>query len=323
LVATIVPLGARDASVAVVGATAVAAMVGFTTWPALGWFGSGMENSILIPALLAVLAASITLLTDETSRGWAVGIAVGVAGVVRVEMAVLLLPTLIVVGVMLWHQRRAAAAPPPASVLFFWGGVNVWRFIIWLVLNSAAAQDKNSIDLLNTIPSLIVGAVTGVMCNRRDRAVRHRSPWWCSVSATACWNDERSVSASASCCWASWVCLRRQWVDRRVWQPSVGAASGRDPHRATVVVGAGASTPASVQTCRCSPQRIVACCQPWCVSHDSESTSSECRLRRMMRRGCGAWLVAAGGDVVRWGYMRRCAVSESSWRPNRPTCAAA
>ena len=206
LVATIVRRSAPEAPPwAVVGATAVAAMVGFTTWPALGWFGSGMENSILIPALLAVLAASITLLTDDTSRGWAVGIAVGVAGVVRVEMAVLLLPTLIVVGVMLWHQRRGAAIGAAARVgvgiAVFWGGVNVWRFITFgsVVPNSAVAQDKNSIDLLNTIPLLIVGAVAlAVMCNWTRPVVRSAASISMvvlgAVATAVVWNDERSVS---------------------------------------------------------------------------------------------------------------------------------
>ncbi|MCY7412517.1 MAG: hypothetical protein LH471_05700 [Salinibacterium sp.] len=206
LVATIVRRSAPEAPAsAVVGATAVVAMVGFTTWPALGWFGSGMENSILIPALLAVLVASITLLTDDTSRGWAMGIAVGVAGVVRVEMAVLLVPALVVVGVMLWHQRRGAALGTAAragvGIAVLWGGVNIWRFITFgsVVPNSAVAQDKNSVDLLHTIPLLIVGAVAlAVMCNWLRPVVRSAasiSMVLLGAAATAVvWNDERSVS---------------------------------------------------------------------------------------------------------------------------------
>lgn len=206
LVALIVRRAAPEAPQwAVIGATAVVAMVGFTTWPALGWFGSGMENSILIPALLAVTAASIAVLTDDTSRGWGMGIVVGVAGVVRVEMALLLVPTLVVVGVMLWNQRRYAAlgvmARAGVGVAVFWGGVNLWRIITFgsAVPNSAVAQDKNSVNLLHAVPLLVVAVLAlAVVCNWarpvRRSAISVFMVLLGAATIVVVWSDERSVS---------------------------------------------------------------------------------------------------------------------------------
>ena len=89
-------------------AGAVAALVGLRTWVALGWLAVGMENSLATPLLLAVMAGVVTIVRVPATRGWALGTALGLAGIVRTEFAVLLVPTLAVIILVTWRDRRCS-----------------------------------------------------------------------------------------------------------------------------------------------------------------------------------------------------------------------
>lgn len=129
------------------GAVLVAALLGLTAWRSVGWFASGMENSLTVGLLLLVMAATTAAVTDVECRGWLAGLAFGLAGISRVELAGLLLPALAATVVAL--RRRPKVAVRVAGVAgSVWAVVHGWRYLTFgtFIPNSAVVQDKVEVD---------------------------------------------------------------------------------------------------------------------------------------------------------------------------------
>ena len=171
----------------------VAAVVGFSTWQVLGWFGSGMENSLTIPVLLAVAATATGVLTGNDHRGWACGAAIGLAGIVRVEFAVFMFPVLAIVVAMLWRSRRGAAYRVAGLALLIWTVLHAWRWLTFhsFIPNTALAQGKHSIDLGNLFwIGVVAVAASSVM-------LVWRRPQWRVLTSTALGVASAAVAISA------------------------------------------------------------------------------------------------------------------------------
>jgi hypothetical protein len=127
-----------------VGATAAAAVLGFTAWRSVGWFSSGMENGITVALLLLVMASTTAAILEPTSRGW---LAFGLAGISRVEFAGLLLPAL-AVSIVALRARPAVAIRVVAVAGACWLVVHGWRWFTFgsLVPNTAVVQGKVGVD---------------------------------------------------------------------------------------------------------------------------------------------------------------------------------
>ena len=121
------------------GAVLVAALLGLTAWRSVGWFASGMENSLTVGLLLLVMAATTAAITDVECRGWLAGLAFGVAGISRVELAASV--------VALRHRPKVAVrvAGVAGSV---WAVVHGWRYLTFgtFLPNSAVVQHKVEVD---------------------------------------------------------------------------------------------------------------------------------------------------------------------------------
>ncbi len=200
-VARILQLAYPDARTStVVIAAWLVGVVGFSAWPALGWFGSGMENSVLVPLLFAVVACSVGLLVDERSRGIAAGVAFGLAGVARVEFAVFLVPALILV-VLLARGRRHDAVRMVVIAGACWSGVHLWRYLTFgsILPNTAVAQDKTGVELVNLVPIAVVTVSCAVVmwCWHHDlRRVCASAVFAVAGSAVivAAWRTDNSTS---------------------------------------------------------------------------------------------------------------------------------
>lgn len=146
LLRVVVP-GAGEA--ALVAGSSVAAVVGLSTWAALGWMVSGMENSLTVPLLLATMVALVGVLTFENHRGYALGLAVGLAGITRTELAVLLIPTLAIAVIGLWRSRRHVALRSVAIAVSIWAAAYLWRLATFRTLlpNSAVVQDRTDLAI--------------------------------------------------------------------------------------------------------------------------------------------------------------------------------
>ncbi len=130
-----------------IGATLAAAVLGFTAWRSVGWFGSGMENGITVALLLLAMASAVAAVTVPSTRGWLAGLAFGLAGVSRVELAGLLVPAIVVTVLALRH-RPAVAVRVVGVAGTIWLAVHGWRYATFgtLIPNSAVVQDKVRIE---------------------------------------------------------------------------------------------------------------------------------------------------------------------------------
>ncbi len=129
------------------GAVLAAAVLGLTAWRSLGWFASGMENSLTVALLLLAMAATAATIADPDNHGWLAGAAFGLAGISRVEWAGLLLPALAATVVALRHRPKVAARVAGIAGLV-WTMVHGWRHLVFgtFIPNSAVVQDKVEVD---------------------------------------------------------------------------------------------------------------------------------------------------------------------------------
>jgi hypothetical protein len=164
-----------------VAGTAVA-VVGLSTWVALGWFGSGMENSITVPLLFGVMATTLGVLRERSHRGYAAGILFGLAGIARTELAVFLLPALAATTYLLWRDRPAVAARVAGIAIAIWALVHGWRSATFgtLLPNSAIVQGKTSVSLTGLVA---LGAVAALLAGVGWRW--HRASGWLVVTSLA------------------------------------------------------------------------------------------------------------------------------------------
>lgn len=127
--------------------SSVVAVAGLSTWAALGWFGSGMENSISVPLLVGTMAALIGVLTIESHHGYAFGVFAGLAGITRTEFAVLLVPVLLIAAIGLWSRRRGVALRSAGIAVSIWGAAYLWRWTTFRTLlpNSAVVQERTDL----------------------------------------------------------------------------------------------------------------------------------------------------------------------------------
>ncbi len=160
---------------ALVAGSTVVAVVGLSTWAALGWFASGMENSLTVPLLLATMVTLVGVLTVEGHRGYAFGVIVGLAGISRTEFAVLLVPVLAIAMVALWRQRRGVGLRSVAIAVSIWGAAYLWRWVTFrtLIPNSALVQDRTDLAFGNALV-LVVLAVPIVVVAMVWRVHRRR-----------------------------------------------------------------------------------------------------------------------------------------------------
>jgi hypothetical protein len=160
----------------------LAAAVGFVTflpWQSVGWFASGMENSLGV-ALIAVaaslwVAARRGLASPEAAAG-----ALAALGLVRVELPVLLLPAVALFTLDAARSRGRRRAALSLGIIFgAWGAFTVARLIYFgsLVPNTAVVQDRVGLyGAGSLIPFFIAiicfatlwGGITVLMLRRRQ-----------------------------------------------------------------------------------------------------------------------------------------------------------
>lgn len=148
---------------------AASGVVGLLPWATSGWLVSGMENSLTLPLLAAAMAGFAGL---ERQRGWALGLALGLAGVSRTELAAMLLPALAAVGLLAATRRVPVVVAARVGVVTgaVWALVHAWRWHTFgsLLPNTALVQDKVGLAALSPgILLLPVFACLAVVALRR------------------------------------------------------------------------------------------------------------------------------------------------------------
>lgn len=186
----------------------VAAMLGFTAWRSAGWFASGMEGGITVALLLCAAAATVATIAEPHRRGWLAGLAFGLAGLTRVELAALVVPALVVAVVAL-RRRPTVVARLVGTVGVCWGIVHGWRWLTFgtLIPNSAVVQNKSHLNT-DAVWWLAVGAalVAAVMLAWHRPRGRHVAAvtvaagaglwWWRAFHGgrRGPWGIERSIA---------------------------------------------------------------------------------------------------------------------------------
>lgn len=157
----------------IVVAAGLVAVVALRPWVAAGWLVSGMENSLTIPLLLAVMAGMVGLVRVPSTRGWGLGVAFGLAGIVRTEFAILLVPALVAVLVMVPAGRRRVAWRVVAIGVATWLLAYGWRVLTFRTVapNTAVVQDKTMLSAARLLPIFIITVALAVVLAawRRDQ----------------------------------------------------------------------------------------------------------------------------------------------------------
>ncbi|MEI6620775.1 MAG: hypothetical protein WCP28_02560 [Actinomycetes bacterium] len=159
----------------VLAGVGITAAVGLLAWPAVGWLASGMENSLTLPLLAAVLAGYSRL---PEARGWFLGLVIGLAGVSRTDFMIVLIPAL--AGVAYLSLRRFVD-----WVVFFrvvtvsagiWLTIHVWRYLTFgsLIPNTAVVQNK-TLHWQYALAAVVALLAAAGFC------------WWCRERPRMAW----------------------------------------------------------------------------------------------------------------------------------------
>ena len=248
---------------ALVAGSTVVAVVGLSTWAALGWFASGMENSLTVPLLLATMVTLIGVLTVEGHRGYAFGLLVGLAGISRTEFAVLLVPVLSIAVVALWREHRHVALRSVGIAASIWGAAYLWRWITFrtLIPNSALVQDRTDLALGSAVVLVVVSAAIVVV------ALVWRVDRWRMIAATGLGVAAALIGLLAARSASGWgiaglPTMITIGLAGAIIVAAITAASGAGRREAWIAILAIGSIPAAQQAllgpARLDPNRIGA-----------------------------------------------------------------